>query len=138
MRLREQIIGALNLFGSTGSLFDQTEVRVVQALADVATIALIQERTIRRVEALTEQLQFALNSRILIEQAKGAVAMLAGVTTEQAFELLRGWASDTSRCAWSMWRKRCSRNSEARDELWLWDPPSGPDDSDLRGHERCR
>jgi GAF domain-containing protein len=97
MRLREHTIGALNLFGSADSLFDDTEVRVVQALADVATIALMQERTIRRAEELTEQLQAALNSRIVIEQAKGAVAALAGITPDEAFSLLRSRARSGQR-----------------------------------------
>ena len=92
MRLREHIIGALNLFGSADALFDLADVRVVQALADVATIALMQERTIRRAEELTEQLQGALTSRVVVEQAKGAVAALRGITTDEAFELLRSRA----------------------------------------------
>jgi GAF domain-containing protein len=92
MRLRDQTIGALNLFGSEDALFDDTEVRVVQALADVATIALMQERAIRRAEEVTEQLQGALTSRIVIEQAKGAVAAMAGISTDEAFEILRGRA----------------------------------------------
>jgi GAF domain-containing protein len=89
MRLREHIIGALNLFGSAHSRFDEGDVRLVQALADVATIALMQERTIRRAEELTEQLQGALTSRVVIEQAKGAVAALRGISTDEAFEVLR-------------------------------------------------
>jgi GAF domain-containing protein len=97
MRLREHIIGALNLFGSTDALFDAADVRVVQALADVATIALMQERTIRRAEELTEQLQSALTSRIVIEQAKGAVAALEGITTDDAFELLRNRARSSQK-----------------------------------------
>jgi GAF domain-containing protein len=92
MRLREHTIGALNLFGSTETLFEVADVRVVQALADVATIALMQERTIRRAEELTEQLQGALTSRVVIEQAKGAVAALDGITTDEAFEVLRSRA----------------------------------------------
>jgi len=92
MRLREHIIGALNLFGSSDAVFDASDVRVVQALADVATIALMQERTIRRAEELTEQLQGALTSRVVIEQAKGAVAALDGITTDEAFEVLRSRA----------------------------------------------
>ena len=74
MRLREQVIGALNLFSVSEMRFEPREVRVVQSLADVATIAILQERSIARAEALTEQLQGALNSRIVIEQAKGALA----------------------------------------------------------------
>jgi GAF domain-containing protein len=89
MRLREHTIGALNLFGSQDAFFDASEVGVVQALADVATIALMQARTIQRSEELTEQLQGALTSRVVIEQAKGALAAMAGITTDEAFELLR-------------------------------------------------
>jgi GAF domain-containing protein len=97
MRLREQTIGALNLFGSADALFDPSEVRVVQALADVATIAILQERSLTRAEALTEQLQGALNSRVVIEQAKGALATLAGVTTDEAFELMRNRARSSQK-----------------------------------------
>jgi GAF domain-containing protein len=97
MRLRDHIIGALNLFGSADAFFDATDVRVVQALADVATIALMQERTIRRAEELTEQLQSALTSRVVVEQAKGAVAALRGITTDEAFELLRSRARSSQK-----------------------------------------
>lgn len=97
MRLRDQTIGALNLFGRHGEDFSDDEVRVVQSLADIATIALLQERSISRADALTEQLQGALNSRVVIEQAKGALAQLEGVTPDQAFELLRSQARSTQR-----------------------------------------
>jgi len=97
MRLRDSVIGALNLFGHSDSHFDDNDVRVVQALADIATIALIQERTIARSDALTEQLQGALNSRIVIEQAKGALAQLEGTTPVEAFEVLRREARSTRR-----------------------------------------
>ncbi|HEY3529176.1 MAG TPA: GAF and ANTAR domain-containing protein [Nocardioides sp.] len=97
MRLRDHIIGALNLFGSADAFFDAGDVRVVQALADVATIALMQERTIRRAEELTEQLQGALTSRVVVEQAKGAVAALRGITTDEAFELLRSRARSSQK-----------------------------------------
>jgi GAF domain-containing protein len=89
MRLRSEVIGALNLFGTERSKFDEGEVRVVQALADVATIAILQERSLARAENLTEQLQSALNSRIVIEQAKGALAQSEGISTTAAFELMR-------------------------------------------------
>ena len=71
MRLREQVIGALNLFRSAPGDFDPVNVRVGQALADVATIGLLHERNLRRRDTLNEQLQSALNSRVVIEQAKG-------------------------------------------------------------------
>jgi AmiR/NasT family two-component response regulator len=62
---------------------------MVQALADVATIGLLQERAVRRGEVLTEQLQGALNSRIVIEQAKGAIAQMRSCTVDEAFTILR-------------------------------------------------
>lgn len=93
LRLRQQTIGAMNVFGTTrGGDFHDNDVTVMQALADVASIALIQERAIRRGEVLTEQLQGALNSRIVIEQAKGAVAQARGVSVDEAFASLRNYA----------------------------------------------
>ncbi|GAA0805007.1 GAF and ANTAR domain-containing protein [Spirilliplanes yamanashiensis] len=93
LRLRRQVIGALNVFGSpAGGTFDPADVPVIQALADVAAIGLLQERTIRRGEILSEQLQGALNSRIVIEQAKGAVAQAHGVSVDEAFVVLRAHA----------------------------------------------
>ena len=96
MRLRDEVIGALNLFSVAEMRFDPQEVRVVQSLADVATIAILQERSISRAEALTEQLQGALNSRIVIEQAKGALARMEGITVDEAFERLRERARSQS------------------------------------------
>lgn len=89
MRLRDNRIGALNLFGREDVAFADHEIRIVQALADIATIALLQERSIARADALTEQLQAALNSRIIIEQAKGALAQMEGISVDEAFTLLR-------------------------------------------------
>jgi transcriptional regulator with GAF, ATPase, and Fis domain len=92
MRLRREVIGALNLFSTNAGAMEAPDARVVQALADVGTIALLQERAIRRGEFLTEQLQGALNSRILIEQAKGVLAQVHGCTTDEAFDMLRAYA----------------------------------------------
>jgi GAF domain-containing protein len=89
MRLREQVIGALNLFRATPGPFGPADVRVGQALADVATISLLHERSMRHSEILNEQLQTALNSRVIIEQAKGKLAERLGVNMDQAFSLLR-------------------------------------------------
>jgi transcriptional regulator with GAF, ATPase, and Fis domain len=92
LRLRSNVIGALNLFGAdTGSL-DPEDVRIIQALADVATIAILQERTIHHREVLTEQLQGALNSRVVIEQAKGVVAQMYNLDVDDAYGLLRTYA----------------------------------------------
>ena len=90
MRLRDRVIGALNIFDEDPMPFRADDIKVVQALADVATIAIIQERAISRAETLTEQLQGALNSRIVIEQAKGMVAQHNGVGVDEAFDRLRG------------------------------------------------
>lgn len=97
MRLRQEVIGALNLFGTSAVRFDADDVRVVQAFADVATIAILQQRTLAAAEVLTEQLQGALNSRILIEQAKGALAHTLGVSVEEAFLILRRRARSSHR-----------------------------------------
>ncbi|GLW29359.1 GAF and ANTAR domain-containing protein [Actinoplanes regularis] len=98
LRLRSQVIGALNVFGDTrGGNFDDADVPIMQALADVATIGLMQERAIRRSEALTEQLQGALNSRIIIEQAKGALAQIHNVTVDEAFNRIRAYARNNNR-----------------------------------------
>jgi GAF domain-containing protein len=89
MRLRKQTIGTLNLFGTAPGRIEPADVHVVQALADVATIGLLQEQTIRRAETLSEQLQGALTSRIIVEQAKGAIAQSRGCTVDEAFQILR-------------------------------------------------
>jgi transcriptional regulator with GAF, ATPase, and Fis domain len=95
LRLRSEVIGALNLFGSGPGELDPDDARIIQALADVATIGILQERSIHRGEVLTEQLQSALNSRVVIEQAKGVVAQLHDVTVTEAFDLLRTYARRT-------------------------------------------
>ena len=92
LRHRQKVIGALNLFSTdTGSL-EEIDVRIIQGLVDIATIGLLQERTIRSGEILTEQLQSALNSRITIEQAKGVLARTHGISVDAAFEQMRGYA----------------------------------------------
>jgi GAF domain-containing protein len=91
LRLRGQVIGALGVFSAETNSIDPTLTPIVQALADVATIALLQERTIALGELLTEQLQGALNSRIVIEQSKGALAYLHNVSVDEAFVLLRAY-----------------------------------------------
>jgi transcriptional regulator with GAF, ATPase, and Fis domain len=92
MRLREQVIGALNLFRAAPGPFDPAGIDVGQALADVATISLLHERSMRHSDTLNEQLQTALDSRVIIEQAKGKLAERLGVDMNQAFSLLRDFA----------------------------------------------
>ena len=97
MRLRSQIIGALNLFRSEPGALSDSDVIVAQALADVATIALLQHRTALAAEVVNEQLTGALNSRILIEQAKGILAERHQLDMEQAFIRLRSHARNNNR-----------------------------------------
>src|ERR1017187_6970059 len=97
MRLREQVIGALNLFRAHPGPYDPADIRVGQALADVATISLLQERSMRHNDTLNEQLQTALNSRVISEQAKGKLAERLGLDMDQAFNLLRDYARTSNR-----------------------------------------
>jgi GAF domain-containing protein len=96
MRLRDQVIGALNLFATSPGRFSPADLRLGQALADVATIGLLQERQLRRSETAAEQLQAALNSRVVIEQAKGKLAERNGMNMDEAFSLLREHARTTN------------------------------------------
>ena len=97
MRLRGEVIGAMNLFMRTPGQLDETGLRIGQALADVATIGLLHERNLRHQEVLAEQLQGALNSRVVIEQAKGMLAERLGLAMDQAFNLLRTQARTQNR-----------------------------------------
>jgi transcriptional regulator with GAF, ATPase, and Fis domain len=97
MRLRTDIIGALNLFGTQPGALDEDTLRLAQALADVATIGLLQARAIRQRDTLAEQLQIALNSRVVIEQAKGVIAERRRLDMDQSFTLLRGTARTNNR-----------------------------------------
>jgi transcriptional regulator with GAF, ATPase, and Fis domain len=96
LRLRSETLGCLNLFAPRPTALPASDLRVAQALADVATIALLQERAIRRGEVLAEQLETALNSRVIIEQAKGVLAERGRIGMDAAFRRLRGYARSTN------------------------------------------
>ncbi|KQR38422.1 MULTISPECIES: GAF and ANTAR domain-containing protein [Microbacterium] len=96
LRLRDKTIGTLTLLQAAGSEPSEDDLLVARALADVATIGILHERVLRETEILAEQLQHALNSRIVIEQAKGVVAYTAGVPIEDAFALIRDHSRSNS------------------------------------------
>ena len=92
LRLRDETIGSLNLFWDETGGLDERDARMVQALADVATVSILQERAIRESDLARQQLQHALNSRVTIEQAKGVVAHQRQVDMDDSFTLIRDYA----------------------------------------------
>ena len=92
MRLRGVVIGALNLFNQTTGDMPRPDLDAAQALADIATIGILQHRLALEAQTVNAQLEHALNSRILIEQAKGMIAERTGVSVETAFKTLRDHA----------------------------------------------
>jgi len=94
MRLRDQVIGTLNLFRTAPDGLTPAVVVAATALVDVATIGILQERAVRQQEVVAGQLQVALNSRVIIEQAKGVLAERLRVTPDEAFVMLRRYARD--------------------------------------------
>ncbi|WP_144764953.1 GAF and ANTAR domain-containing protein [Curtobacterium sp. 9128] len=92
LRLRDATIGSMNLFRlTTGALNDEDAI-AVRALTDVATISILQHRTVEHADLVQTQLQHALSSRIAIEQAKGFLAHTHRVDLDTAFTLLRSYA----------------------------------------------
>jgi transcriptional regulator with GAF, ATPase, and Fis domain len=97
MRLRTSVIGALNLFRAESGPLPSGDVQLARALADVATIAILQDQAVRDAEMRARQLQHALDSRIVIEQAKGMLAEHAKLDVDEAFQRLRAFARDNNR-----------------------------------------
>ena len=95
LRLRSSVIGTLNLFGTSVGDLSEPDVRIARALADVATIGILHERTLREHEVVSAQLQRAIGSREVIEQAKGVVSHVKGVSIDDAFGVIRAHATAT-------------------------------------------
>lgn len=97
LRLRGQVLGALNLFGTEPAALSRADLATGQAFADVATIALLQSRAVNDSRLIAEQLQQALQSRIVVEQAKGILAQALGLPMDEAFSGLRRYARGRGR-----------------------------------------
>ena len=97
LRLRGEVIGTMNLFGEKQAALNAEDASVAQGLADVATIAILQERALKEGSVAREQLQGALDSRVIIEQAKGVISQLRSVNMDEAFALLRQYARSNHR-----------------------------------------
>lgn len=96
LRFGGEVIGVLNLFGPEVTPSSTHDWKVAQALADLATIALLQQRAVLRVSRVAERLQTALDTRVVIEQAKGLLAQYARVDADSAFRALRTFARNSN------------------------------------------
>jgi GAF domain-containing protein len=92
MRLRDEVVGALTLLHTEPVAVDDSSIALGQALADIATIGILQQRAVRREEVVFEQLQAALHHRTVVEQAKGVLAETGALDMNQAYTLLRDYA----------------------------------------------
>jgi len=92
MRLQGTTIGALNLFRTEKGAMDESDVVAAQGFADVATIAIFQQRARNEAQLVNEHLRQVMNGRIIVEQAIGVLAESVPVNTENAFTLLRRYA----------------------------------------------
>lgn len=115
LRLREERIGALNLFADRTSALGADDELLGQAMADVATIGILHERSIDERTSFADQLQVALRTRVTLEQAKGMVIAQAGLDADGAFELLRSYSRVTSRRLGEVARAVTDRSLAATD-----------------------
>ena len=109
--------GSLNLFHAGGGGLGTGELRLAQALADAATIGIVQQRTIRRGEVVAGQLQAALTSRVVIEQAKGVLAERLQISPDDAFSVLRAAARSRNRLLSELARDVANGSADAADLL---------------------
>ncbi|MFG2244214.1 GAF and ANTAR domain-containing protein [Spirillospora sp. NPDC048823] len=117
LRLREERLGAMNLFRNHAGALDEEAARVGQVLADVATIGLVHERAFGRSELILEQLQGALNSRTIIEQTKGVLAERGRISISDAFTVMRRYARDHNRLLSQVARAVVDQAPEVADML---------------------
>jgi transcriptional regulator with GAF, ATPase, and Fis domain len=97
MRLRDAALGTLGLFGDAPGRLDQDDLKLAQALVHVASVAIVNEKAASDRDIVNAQLQHALTSRIVLEQAKGVIASAGQLTMDDAFRVLRRYARDHGR-----------------------------------------
>lgn len=114
LRLQDTVLGAMGLFGAEVGPLNDDDLVLGQALADVASVALVQDRTATNATALSAQLQGALTSRVVLEQAKGVIAQQSGTDVDEAFDVLRGYARDHHQRLTDVARAVVARNLPAR------------------------
>jgi GAF domain-containing protein len=117
MRLRETVLGALGLFGSRTGLLTDEDLALAQALAHVASIAIVADKAASDRATINHQLQTALDSRVVIEQAKGVLAQLGDLDMEQSFNVLRRYARDHNQRLSDLARRVVSREMAAEELL---------------------
>ena len=96
MRLQDDVLGALGLFGSTPGALGPEDASLAQALAHVACVAIVQHRVTSDRREVTAQLQTALDSRVVLEQAKGILSQVGDLAMNDAFAALRRYARNTN------------------------------------------
>ena len=96
MRLADKVIGALNLYSSEAREWTDEDIAVAGVLADVATSYVVNASKLRQQEQLSEQLQQALESRVIIEQAKGITAQQKSVSVDDAYQMIRRHARNNN------------------------------------------
>jgi GAF domain-containing protein len=134
LRLRGQPIGAMNLFHREPGALPEADLALAQALADVATIGILSERAIRHGEIVNEQLQTALNSRVIVEQAKGVISQRLGVGMDVAFDRLRRHARNTNQRLAELGHRIVIGEVDAG--ILSAPAPSSPEPSPLRSRQR--
>jgi transcriptional regulator with GAF, ATPase, and Fis domain len=117
MRLTDQVLGALNLFSTRTGDLSVEDLNLAQALAHVATVALVQDRAASDTDLVVSQLNSALSSRVVLEQAKGVLAEVGGLSMEAAFDALRQYSRDHNQRLTEVAKALMTRTLLAREVL---------------------
>lgn len=117
MRLRSHRLGTLGLFGTSVGALNDEDLRLAQSLAQVASVALVQDKAVADHQVIVEQLQIALTSRVVLEQAKGVLASRGDLEMDDAFAFLRRYARDHNQRLSDVARAVVSRELSAQQLL---------------------